>query len=246
MNAKPQATAISSARNAWRQAFPKTMDEATRAVSFLAKTWQDVVLAKPKRFHPSERENKHTELFAKYLQINSTANARLTGFWVPEQPDVILQNADSDEPQVVARIRKDISYLSNQHEPRLMLIFEFKKLKNSKSSWNTYCGPEGMGRFVYGNYAAGLPNAVMVGMVIGEAESCVHGLKLSLQSRARREDLRMLTQGDERVILEPSIIFPNIVSFDTEHQRPPDKAPPHGSIMLSHLFLQMPPEASSS
>lgn len=246
MSAKPQTKEISSARNAWRQAFPKTMDETSRAVTFLAKTWQEVVLAKPKSFRPSERENKHTELFAKYLNLNSVANGRLTGFWVSEHPDVILQNADSEEPQISARIRKDISYLSNKHEPRLMLIFEFKKLKDSKSSWSTYCGPEGMGRFVDGHYAIGLPNAVMVGMVIGETGACVNGLKRSMQSLARRGDLRMLTREEEKVIFEPSILFPNVASFDTEHNRPEEKAPPHGTIMLSHLFLPMPPEASSN
>lgn len=225
-------------RDAWSAAFP--MDEATRAVEFLVKTWQEVVPAKREFFNATQRENVHTEKFWFYLQSLSLSKGRLTGQWSYEHPEVFMEDATALTPVLNKRIRKDITYFSNRNDDQLLLIFEFKKLRATKDSWKTYHGTEGMRRFVDGHYAIGRPLAFMVGMIIGDRLECIAGLRRSILSPGTLSDLRMISRSGGQYIFDPSLHFPQTAEFDTEHNRPASKAAKHGTILLSHLFLDMP------
>lgn len=236
MKSKP---AISTDRDLWRKAFP--VNEAQRATKFLYDTWESLVASKPKAFCPTLRENQHTERLYKFLAGLSEGKGRLTGFWHYEVPEHDFENEESDDLKIINRTRKDITYTSNEKGKRLELIFEFKKLSDTALSRSQYRGKNGMRRFVDGHYARGLPLALMVGMIIGDDDACVDGLKLSMQSKASLGDLRMVLR-DKTYLFEPSTIFPGVATFDTEHNRPTDMAPSHGTMLLSHMFVSMPKE----
>lgn len=225
-------------RDAWSVAFP--MNETKRAVKFLVKTWQDVVPAKSEFFNATQRENIHTERFWFYLQKLSLGKGRLTGQWSYEHPEVFMNDDDTISPTLSKRIRKDITYFSNRDDDQLLLIFEFKKLRPTKDSWKTYHGTEGMRRFVDGHYAIGRPLAFMVGMIIGDRLECIAGLRRSILSPGTLSDLRMVSRGAGEYIFDPSLHFPSTAIFDTEHNRPASKAAKHGTILLSHLFVDLP------
>lgn len=225
----------------WLKAFPGNENEPRQAVAFLSKTWNDVVPRLSHLFKLSMRENNHTEVFAYYLQKYSKSIGRLTGFWENESPFITMENDETPQKARVSdRRRKDIVYLSNINGTQLIMIFEFKKITASRSSWSAYCKNDGMLRFITGNYAIGLPFAVMVGMVIGDPKLPVQSLQRCIESARASNDLCLVTRFG-KVIIEPSLLFPGVCTFDTEHNRPPTKGPAHGKIILSHLFVQMPP-----
>lgn len=226
----------------WRNAFP--MNEAERAVRFLFETWQDIIVpTKRAYFKPTKRENQHTEQFWIYLDKLSTSHGRLTGQWSYEVPKAIIEDDEADEPAIEKRIRKDITYFSNANPIRLFIIFEFKKLRATDNrSLSDYKGTDGMRRFVDGYYAIGLPMALMVGMVIGDKAACVDKLQRSILSPKDLSDLCMIDDKTGNYIIAPSFLFPGVATFDTEHKRPASKNRVHNTIILSHLFVELPSE----
>ncbi|WP_211252156.1 hypothetical protein, partial [Arenimonas metalli] len=62
----------------------------------------------------------------------------------------------------------------------------------------------------------------------------------SLLIDGTRDNLKMLPDRDGRYLREPSLVFAR-ASFDTEHKRPLDQAPPQGATTLAHIFLPLPP-----
>lgn len=233
------ASSSNVASHGWKLAFPA--DEASRAVSFLVDIWKELTTHKPKKFDPKKRENLHTEFLHYYLHAHAKTRGRLTGCWINEEPHVVLDDPDADDPEIIKRIRKDITYFSNASSQGLTLVFEFKKISPSQKSWKTYIGDEGMGRFVTGDYSINQPVAIMVGMVIGSRFATIAGLQKLLNTTAKVGFLSMVAQPNGVTVSLPSALFPANADFDTEHTRTPDKAPPGGtSIQLSHLFLDMP------
>lgn len=91
-----------------------------------------------------------------------------------------------------------------------------------------------------------LPLALMVGMVIGDQDACVQGLRRTLLSTASKSDLRMVGDASGALLRDPSRVFPGIAYFDTEHNRPSASAPSHGTLLLSHMFVPLltPPTSS--
>jgi hypothetical protein len=229
------ATAVTTSRDAWMLAFPT--QEAHRAVEYLCEMWNEFAATRPKAFN--NRENKITEALGNLVDRSSQGRGRLLGFWNYEVPKADLHADTDDDLKAVRRIRKDIVYQSNRTE-RIVLIFEFKKLQATKSSAKNYRGVDGMRRFIDGNYAKGLPLAIMVGMLIGDKENCIDTLRRSILSVAGKTDLRMVADPGGNLIQEPSLLFPALADFDTEHNRPTDRAPSHGTMRLSHVFVQMP------
>jgi hypothetical protein len=92
-------------------------------------------------------------------------------------------------------------------------------------------------RFVTGNYSLREPVAVMAGILIGGESQCVPPLMKALQQPdvCGALSMRCTAHGDWLCI--PSVIFPAVAVFDTEHTRSPEKAPAHGTIGISHMFL---------
>lgn len=226
-----------ASRDRWLDAFP--VDEAQRAAKFVYDTWSELAAKAPKTFNSRQRENHITERLGTHLPTVSISKAKLLGWWSYEEPAGESEIVD-EELKVRHRIRKDIVYKSNAGRVRVELIFEFKKLEAKTTSCKIYQGEKGMRRFVDGNYAKGLPLALMVGMLIGDGDACVQTLRRSLLSSAAKADLRMVSNGGGALLREPSVVFPGVAHFDTEHNRPAAIAPPHGTMLLSHMFVRLP------
>lgn len=222
------------ARDAWQRAFP--FDEARRAAAFLVETWRRVSPVQPQHFNPRAREEKLTERLCTFVENRSVAEGHLTGQWSHESRRAIIGN---DNGEIVKRIRKDITYFSNAAKVRLTLIFEFKKLRDSNVSLRAYEGEDGMRRFVDGYYAEAEPLAAMVGMVIGDKGACIAAVRRSILQVSVRDSLRMVSTGKGDYLRDPSGMFPGLADFDTEHSRPPEQAPAHGTTMLSHIFVDL-------
>lgn len=212
----------------WEDIIP--VNETNAAASFLAATWNLIANSHLKGFQYAKHEPKLTELL--YFHLNRLkADSGLTGFWVNE-----AQEPYFDGDGELRRIKKDITYLSNASRLSLELIFEFKKLSPSKLS--TYRGKDGMRRFIDGNYAPQKPLAVMVGIILkGNYEVVVEALNNSLSRADVRSELQMESDATGRYIRKPSEAVRSTAEFDTEHLRPPDKAPPNGTTTIAHIFL---------
>lgn len=226
-----------ASRDQWLDAFP--IDEAQRAAKFVHDTWSELAAKAPKTFNARQRENHITERFGMHLPKVSLSRARLLGWWSYEEPAGESEIIE-EELRARGRIRKDLVYKTNIGVVRVELIFEFKKLEAKPTSCKVYRGRDGMRRFVDGEYAKGLPLALMVGMVIGDEVACVQTLRRSLLSPAAKADLRMVSNGSGALLREPSVVFPEVAHFDTEHNRPAAIAPPHGTMLLSHMFVRLP------
>lgn len=213
----------------WKQAFP--FDEARRAATFLYQTWNEMAKAKPQYFNPSIREDKLTERLHYYIDCYSSSRARLTGFWINENSHVKIDAND----KITERTRKDITYLSNSGEIRLVLIFEFKKLAETKSSRRAYAKHDGMQRFIDCRYAEKEPLAAMAAMVIGNQEENIKKLKDYLYQEQVTKELRFIKNSKDELISAPSAMFPGIATFDTEHYRLANSN--NGRIIISHFFL---------
>lgn len=226
-----------ASRDQWLDAFP--VDEAQRAAKFVHDTWSELAAKAPKTFNARQRENHITERFAMHLRKGSISQARLLGWWTYEDQSGETEIIE-DELRARDRIRKDLVYMRNIRGVRVELVFEFKKLEAKATSCKVYRGRDGMRRFVDGEYAKGLPLALMVGMVIGDGDACIQTLRRSLLSIAAKADLRMVGDSSGALLREPSVVFPGIAHFDTEHNRPAAIAPPHGTMLLSHMFVRLP------
>lgn len=231
--AKPKR--VSAPRDPWTDLFPA--NEAQRATRFLVETWHSMTANAPLQFASTRKEPELTEQFWVYLESLSVSKGRLTGSWSYERPKLEFDQATGKK---IKRIRPDIDYFSNANGARFMLTYEFKKLKAASDSWNAYQGKNGMRRFVDGYYAKFAPVALMVAMTVDDQKSCMDGLRRSLLSAGRRDQLKMLPDSSGRYIRDPSNVFAGFASFDTEHKRPADQAPPQGATTLAHIFLPLP------
>jgi hypothetical protein len=80
----------------------------------------------------------------------------------------------------------------------------------------------------------------MVAMTLDDNKRCIEGVRRSLLMAVTRTSLAMLPDAEGRYIREPSQVFSK-ATFDTEHKRPLDQAPPQGATTLAHIFLALPP-----
>lgn len=215
----------------WDELIPK--EETLAAVRFMVDIWNRASSAYKDHFAFSQIEPKLTERLYLNLMENE-ADSGLSGFWQNE-PQVPLL----DENGKLIRIRKDIVYQSNRDvNRRLDLTFEFKKVTVGNKS--TYQSENGMRRFVDGNYAKQQPLAFMVGVIKPEDTEAIDALLQSLGKSSTQKTLQMVCDSDDRYVFRPSGILPDVVEFDTEHRRSPDKAPLCGNIRLGHIFLDCP------
>lgn len=225
---------VSAPRDAWEKLFPA--EEAQSAVSFLVKTWHSVTATDTQQFARSRNEAKLTEKFWWYLERLSLPEGKLTGRWSYEVPRLEFDPVLGKD---IKRIRQDIEYFSNTGPERLSLTFEFKKVKANGDCWRKYQGESGMRRFVDGFYAKQQPVAAMVAMTLEDDKRCIDSLRRSLSIPGVRDSLQMLPDEKGSYLRDPSF-FPHIAVFDTEHKRPPEQAPPHGTTLLAHIFLPLP------
>lgn len=95
-----------------------------------------------------------------------------------------------------------------------------------------------MMRFITGEYSVGEPVAVMVGILTVHRDDCVPPLEVWLNSSDAKTELSIQPFGGSQT-RSPSEFFGS-AEFDTEHLRPAGKGPGHGTIVISHLFLDFP------
>lgn len=223
-------------RASWQEAF-RAGDAAT-VVKAVFVTWQELLGTSPETFHPNETEPRLTELLAEFLRATK-ARTKLTGQWSYESRQGGLDRVTPRGLRVVKRKRTDIQYFSNREDPPLDLVFEFKKVSHVKSQRDNYVGEEGMLRFITGEYSVGQPVALMVGILVIHRDDSMPPLVRWLES-AEAKSLLYIETSNGRQIRTPSDLFPAISEFDTEHLRPRDKGPAHGTIVISHIFVEFP------
>lgn len=222
-------------RLTWRDAFLQS--DAPMVVRLLQEAWTRMATVDgPDTFRVGAREPELTELLCLHLR-ETKHHSKLTGFWQYETPQGEIHRFGPKGVRARNRKRTDIQYLSDRCDPPLELVFEFKKLGSSKPRRDAYSGEEGMLRFVTGEYSKRQPLAVMVGILIEHRDDCVPPLERWLDSAEAKTLLHMETvRGKNRHV--PSRFFPDESLFDTEHLRPSDRAPAHGTIVISHLFVE--------
>lgn len=221
-------------RTGWQKAF--LAGDSVTAFASLTAAWKQLVTESPGTFHVGRKEPELTEILCIYLQ-SIREEAKLSGIWDFETPQGQLIKTEEGY-KVVKRKRTDIRYYSNQESPPLELIFEFKKLSHNKTERDSYTGESGMLRFITGEYSLGKPVAAMVGILIVHRDDCVPVLSKWLNSADAKAVLHMETIGG-RQTRSPSALFAD-AQFDTEHLRPVKKGPEHGTIIISHLFVDFP------
>lgn len=215
----------------WGNAFPS--DESAIATKLLVQAWEQLSGSAGTDFKASMSEPKLTDLLCEHLKNISEATGHLTGRWGQENP---FGNIDAVAGKRLTSYRTDIEYFSNRSTPSLRLVYEFKKIDgNNARTLTKYWGPEGMGRFIEGDYAIKQPVVLMAGIVTSSKTACVGTLKTTLASQRCEK----LSWRNAVRTIEPSQSFQE-AHFDTEHLRPPDKQPPTGYVRICHVFLDFP------
>lgn len=222
-------------RSAWRKAFLE--GQATHTVATLHAAWEFLAEASAVTFGTHVAEPNLTKLLGQYLE-STKQQARLTGQWSYEVPQSKLEAGPDGGLRRVKCKRTDIKYFSDRSLPALHLVFEFKYLDHRSTPRKKYMGEDGMLRFITGEYSIGDPMAVMVGILKFHKEDCVPPLLRFLNSADAKSSLYMETTNSSQV-RAPSEFFSQ-ADFDTEHLRPMEKGPEHGTIVISHLFLGFP------
>ncbi len=220
----------------WIETFPST--DVALALKFMHDVWTSLVARFPDAIHPVKcKESEITQTYGHHLQIAAGASA-LSGVFDYEVPKA---SKDSVTGKRVRSIRADIVYQDTSFKfssgKRLLLIFEFKKLKHSGDSQTIYVGKEGMQRFISGNYQAHVDHlAFMVGLVHLEFDKTVQGLETRLQQESTRSLLHIQPDGTGNYVRKPSECFCESVRFDTVHSR--TLYGDIGDVTICHLFLE--------
>jgi hypothetical protein len=206
--------------------------------STLCQVWHELAALTPGTFYAGVQEPHLTELLCEQIRAVFKERTKLTGQWSYERK--MGRIGQSARGAIISeRRRTDIEYFSDRYDPALQLVFEFKKLSHTKSRRDLYTGEKGMLRFISGDYSAGQPVAVMVGILLNAEKDCVPPLIDLLQTSKAQTALQIAaTTGGP--VKTPSVIFPQTARFDTEHTREATLAPPHGTIVISHVFLGFP------
>lgn len=222
-------------RNLWLEAFP--IQEVDKAVELVLESWSELASRKLKKFSDTEKEPDLTKTLRLYIKDYKAIDSGLFGQWGAEQTEGEL-NLETLETNKCHRT--DIHYAWHDSSSRYEIIFEFKKLSHRKNSRDHYYGEDGMRRFIDGKYAKRHPLSFMVGILMSPKAACIDPLKRALSNNGTSGALNMLKNSQGQVITEPSLLFKDKAMFDTEHVRPEEMAPKHGTITISHLFVEFP------
>lgn len=218
---------------AWMAAFP--VAQADRAVEALLRSWT-VMASKPRPgFAPAAKEPKLTRVVRAHVRKQIAPEMKLLGHWGTEG---VENDVDFETGEILEEGRTDIEYTWNDESTQLALVFEFKKLTPDNQSRRRYL-QDGLMKFVTGVYSEKQPVALMVGILLAPRNETVDGLRRDINLSATAAAIRACANGDGRFVLSP-VLFPKRTTFDTEHLRDPEKAPPHGTIRIAHVFVGFP------
>ncbi len=129
-----------------------------------------------------------------------------------------------------ARYRVDIQIESSGRQPRPRFQLEAKRLRETNSkSLASYLGPDGLGCFLSGRYAATHEQAGMLGYVqSGTAATWASRIHEKLNREANRYQLASRSEGLRHQRLVPELEH----SYISRHVRPSD-----GDIDIHHILL---------
>lgn len=215
----------------WLDAFP--IRPATEAVEALCESWHILARVPRPGFHAGKREPELTRALKAHVEHVTARHRGLLGMWTAE---AVINEIDLETAELKEERRTDIVYGWNDATTGIQLVFEFKKVNRHARSRQQYLGANGLGRFVTGMYSCSQPVAAMVGVLTDPAEMVVPALLKALSNRATASALKLRSRASGAIYDRPSLLFP-AADFDTEHDRPPELAPAHGSIRVAHLFL---------
>lgn len=216
----------------WLSAFP--IQPAREAVKALREAWR--VLAERPRpgFNPKTKEVALTKRLKIYIENVTARDRGLLGMWAAEN---VLGDIDPETGEIVEERRTDIVYGWNDATQSMELVFEFKRMGRQKSHRTHYLRENGLCRFVTGIYSRRQAIAAMVGVLLDPEPDVVPPLRKAFEDAALATELRLRPTAAGRPFERPSKLF-TAADFDTEHERDPDLAPTHGTIRVSHFFLQ--------
>jgi hypothetical protein len=221
----------------WEKAFPGRRDPR-KVVQFMHAQWRYLLIHKPDAIDPTKNtEPTITEFFCEFLK-NTSVEGGLTGYFYYETKHA---NIEPGATVLSKRIRTDIQYqFPVRNSPDIVhLVFEFKKLKNTKPSRKLYYGDQGMLRFISGYYASRWAYGFMVGLLDHDGVDAIKQLKVAIQSPAiASHPLCLKSDINGNLISDPSLNMPNLAHFDTTHSR--SVYGPHSDLMLCHFFLEAP------
>jgi hypothetical protein len=215
----------------WRAAFP--IQPATEAVEALRQAWVELTARPLRDFNPTTKEDLLTKRLKVHIENYVAPKRGLLGMWAAEN---IIGDVDSTTGEMVGERRTDITYGWNDHNQDLQLVFEFKRLGRQKRHRDHYLQSQGLGRFVTGIYSRRQSIAAMVGVLLDPEDEVVPPIRKALGDAALATALRLRKTGAGEPFTRPSSLF-TFADFDTEHERDPAFAPPHGTINVSHFFL---------
>lgn len=215
----------------WKDAFPP--EESVVATKLLVDAWNELVSYPGTAFNHSLPEPKLTDILCEHLKDISESRGRLTGRWGQEAP---FGKIDPTKGKRITSYRTDIEYFSNRSSQVITLVFEFKKIDDKKQTLTKYSGPNGMRRFIDGDYGIKQPMVLMAGIAVAPKDDCISALKELLTSTACAD----LQWRKGAVVVEPSLGFPDYAEFDTEHIRPSEKLHAQGYVRICHMFLGFP------
>lgn len=218
-------------RAAWRAAFP--IRPATEAVEAIIEGWTSLAAAELPKFNPRTHEDKLTKALKIHVEREVARKRGLLGGWTAEN---VIGTVDPATGEITEQRRTDITYIWNDANQSMNLVFEFKRVGRGKGHRDHYLGPSGLERFVNGIYSEGQSVAAMVGVLLDPKDEVITPLRKMLENIDPNGPLQLRKTPAGTSCIEPSGLFADAL-FDTEHDRTPPVGPPHGSIHVSHIFL---------
>ena len=215
----------------WRSAFP--LQSAADACDALLQGWQELAALGSPEFNPRTQEPRLTKRLKIYVQNHVAHDRGLLGMWAAED---VIGDIDRRTAKLLKERRTDIVYGWNDTSRKFELVFEFKRLRKGKTYRDRYLGDEGLARFVTGTYSRHQAIAAMVGILLGPKASIVPPIQAALCDPAVATRLRLRKHANGLPYTDPSGLFAK-AAFDTEHDRDPSLAPPHGFIQVAHFFV---------
>lgn len=215
----------------WRSAFP--LQTAVDAADALLQGWRELAALGSPEFNRRTREPRLTKQLKIYVENYIAHDRGLLGMWAAEH---IIGKINPKTGKLFEERRPDIVYGWNNASGKVELVFEFKRLRKGKTDRDKYLGADGLGRFVTGLYSRHQPIAAMVGILLAPEASIVPPIQAALSDHALGKRLRLRKDVSGLPYTNPSSLFSE-ATFDTEHDRDPDLAPPHGFIRVAHFFV---------
>lgn len=162
------------------------------------------------------------------LAMNATLESSDAPLWVAHF--VVLDDPPVNAPGRTGKRRRrvDIEVQRSQRGRRPRFQFEAKRLYKS-GSVTAYLGSDGLGLFLAGEYAAGHPDAGMLGYV-QHGDSLDWAGKIEQRLRGNRRDYRVSEGGDfKRQTLTPTL--------DSTYCSKHDRVAPADPITIFHALL---------